>query len=58
MAESWQTRECPDAIDFTEEDMCADNPHRKCWAESKCKVIKTTFKECHAHVNPDPYYER
>ncbi|XP_062402502.1 mucin-2-like [Sardina pilchardus] len=56
-ANSWKvSSSCPDAEDNF--DPCSKNPSRHTWAKMQCSIIKgETFKNCHAMVDPSPYYE-
>ncbi|XP_012507384.1 PREDICTED: mucin-5AC [Propithecus coquereli] len=54
---SWKfSPNCPDAP--APKDPCTANPYRKSWAQKQCSIINgATFAACHAHVEPDKYYE-
>ncbi|XP_012668767.1 mucin-5AC [Otolemur garnettii] len=54
---SWKlSPSCPDAL--APKDPCTANPYRKSWAQKQCSIINSaTFAACHAHVEPDKYYE-
>ncbi|XP_076123315.1 uncharacterized protein muc2.1 [Alosa pseudoharengus] len=56
-ANSWKvSSSCPDAEDNF--DPCFKNPNRHTWAKIQCGIIKgETFKNCHAKVDPNPYFE-
>nr|XP_035119721.2 mucin-5AC [Callithrix jacchus] len=54
---SWKlSPSCPDAT--VPKDPCTANPFRKSWAQKQCSILHgPTFAACHAHVEPDRYYE-
>uniref|UniRef100_A0A8C9SGR7 VWFD domain-containing protein n=1 Tax=Scleropages formosus TaxID=113540 RepID=A0A8C9SGR7_SCLFO len=56
-ANSWKVSStCPDA--GADLEPCSLKPHRHNWAKLQCSIIKgETFKECHAKVDPQPYYD-
>lgn len=39
------------------QDNCAEHPERKEWATEKCKVLHTSFKDCHGVVPVENHYK-
>ncbi|KAI5934970.1 Mucin-6 [Manis javanica] len=58
--DSWRAGNCPTALE-RETDPCSMSQLNKVCAETHCSVLVkkgTVFEECHATVNPKPFYKR